>query len=259
MQEEKIKKAILENELKNFANKNNEEELKNAMNQSSSASGEGNILIEEYMDGPEVSVELVVKDSIPHVIQITDKKTSGAPHFAEIGHLQPSQLPEDTLEKIKEVACGAARALGLNNSLGHAEIKVTPNGPKMVEIGARMGGDGIAEQLIELSTGVSFSEIAIQIALGEEIIIPDNRLNKSSCIQFILSHKGILRSIEGVDKVKALKNIEEVKIYGVIGHEYQDMVDNSGRIGYIIASSDNIKDAKNACDAAINLIKATYE
>ena len=211
------------------------------------------------MDGPEVSAELVIKDGIPHVIQITDKTTSGFPHFAEIGHFQPSQLPDDTLIKIKEVACKAAKALNLKNSLGHAEIKVTSNGPKMVETGARAGGDGIGEQLIELSTGVSFSEIAIQIAMGEEVIILDKRLDKSSCIRFILSCDGVLKSVEGIDSARALNNIKEVNIYGVLGNKYQNMIDDSGRIGYVISCSDNAKETKNSCDNAIDLIKVTYE
>ena len=225
----------------------------------SKASDRGDVIIEEYMDGPEVSVELVVKNGIPHVIQITDKTTSGAPHFAETGHLQPSQLPSDILDKIKDVACRAAISLELKNSLGHAEIKVTSKGPKMVEIGARAGGDGIAEQLIELSTGVSFSEIAIQIAMGDEIVIPNTRKNKSSCIRFILSHKGILKSVDGVEQAENIRNIEGIKMYGIIGQEYQDMIDNSGRIGYVIACAENAKLARNACDAAIEQIKVVYE
>ena len=238
---------------------NNEVELKDAMQKSSKISYRGDVIVEEYMDGPEVSVELVIKDGIPHVIQITDKTTSGFPHFAEIGHFQPSQLPDDILIKIKEVACNAAKALNLKNSLGHAEIKVTSSGPKMVEMGARAGGDGIGEQLIELSTGVSFTEIAIQIAMGEEIIIPDKRLNKSSCIRFILSCDGVLKSVEGIDSARTLNNIKEVNIYGVPGNEYHDMIDNSGRIGYVISSSDIVKETKDSCDNAIDLIKVTYE
>lgn len=235
------------------------DELTQAISKSSEASDRGDIIVEEYMDGPEVSVELVVKNGMPHVIQITDKTTSGAPHFAETGHLQPSQLPKDVLDEIKDVACRAAISLNLKNSLGHAEIKVTSKGPKMVEIGARAGGDGIAEQLIELSTGVSFSEIAIQIAMGDEIVIPNTRKNKSSCIRFILSHKGILKSIDGVEQAENIRNIEEIKMYGIIGQEYQDMTDNSGRIGYVIACAESAKLAQNACDAAIEQIKVVYE
>lgn len=237
---------------------NNISELMSAMKHSSCASDRGDIIIEEYMEGPEVSVEIIVKDGIPYVIQVTDKTTSGAPHFAEIGHLQPSQLPETTVAEIRKVASMAAKAIGLKNSLGHAELKITSQGPKMVEIGARAGGDGIAEQLIELSTGVSFSKVAIEIAFGERISIPKHIDNKASCIRFILSKNGILQSIQGVEKANEINNIKEVKITGIIGQHYEDTVDNSGRIGYVISSAENAIDAKVACDDAINTIIAKY-
>lgn len=237
---------------------NNQNELMEAMISSSKIGDRGDIILEEYLDGPEVSVELVVKSGEPFVIQVTDKTTSGAPHFAETGHLQPSQLPSITIEEIKTVACAAAKALKLQNSLGHAEIKVTSKGPKMIEIGARAGGDGIAEQLIELSTGVCFSEIALQIALGEEIIIPNRWLNNSSCIRFILSKSGKLQSIDGIDKARKIRYIHDVQVSGIIGEYYDDMIDNSGRLGYVISSSSSAVEAKKACDAAIASIDVKY-
>lgn len=237
---------------------NNEKELKKAIEESSKISDTGNLLIEEYMSGPEVSVELVVKDGIPHVIQITDKTTTGAPHFAETGHLQPSTLSSDIKEKISEVARHAAKSIGLVNSLGHAEIKVTEEGPKMVEIGARAGGDAIGEQLILLSTGVDFSQIAIDIAFGFEINIPSKK-TKASCIRFIQSQKGVLNSVSGLEEAKKIENIFKVEFNGIIGKEYEDVIDNSGRLGYVIAYGDNTEDVLNACNKAIDCIKVTYK
>lgn len=237
---------------------NNDEEMNIALHNSSEVGDSGDILIEEYMEGPEVSVELIVKNKIPHVIQITDKTTSGAPHFAETGHLQPSQLDKKTCNAVIDVASRAATSLGLENSLGHAEVKITKDGPKMVEIGARAGGDAIGEQLIELSTGVSFPEIAIKIALGEEFDIPTKRLNKSSCIRFITTRCGILSGIEGVDKAKKIPGVKLIKIFGSIGKKYEDMIDSSGRLGYIITQADDALSAKKICDMAFNKIKITY-
>lgn len=237
---------------------NNQEELYKAIEESSDISESGELLVEEYLDGPEVSVEIVVKDGQPQVIQITDKSTSGAPHFAEIGHVQPSQLSDEAKEQIAGVAIGAAKALGLKNCLGHAEIKLTSKGAKMIEIGARAGGDAIAEQLIELSTGVSFPEIALQIALGQEIIIPEDRRGKSSCIRFILSEDGILESITGVEDARAIPGVKELLISGIIGQKYSHMVDNHGRLGYVITAADTAAEAKAACDKAIAAIKVTY-
>lgn len=122
----------------------NDAEFKRAVKDSSKLGDSGKVLVEEYLVGPEVSVELIVKNGKAHAIQVTDKTTSGAPHFAETGHLQPSQLDKNIIDSVKKVACSAAESLELKNSLGHAEIKITSSGPKMIEIGARQGGDGIA-------------------------------------------------------------------------------------------------------------------
>ena len=237
---------------------NNNEEFLSALKESSAVGDSGSLLIEEYMIGPEVSVELVISKGVPMVIQITDKSTTGAPHFAEIGHLQPSKLDEETKEKIKDVACAAAKALGLYNSLGHAELKITNEGPKMVEIGARAGGDAIGEQLILLSTGVDFGKIAIDIALGYDIEIP-NTTNNVSCIRFIQSKKGILKSVEGLETAKAINNIYDIKFTGIIGKKYDDVIDNSGRLGYVIAYGENYDDVIGACNKAINTIKLEFE
>ena len=234
------------------------DELIKALSYSANVSERGNIIVEEYLEGPEVSVEIVVKDSIPEVIQITDKTTTGAPHFAEIGHLQPSQLPSNILNEIANVACNAAKSIGLINSLVHAEIKVTKNGPKMIELGARGGGDGIAEQLLELSTGVSFPEIALQIAMGEPITIPRERKQNASCIRFIQTQEGILDSIKNVDESRLLKGIADIKILGITGNQYHNVVDNSGRLGYVIATSESAESAKDLCDKAISKIIVNY-
>lgn len=237
---------------------NSDDEMQDALKSSSDAGDCGDLLIEEYMDGPEVSVEMVVKNGDPHVVQITDKTTSGAPHFAETGHLQPSRLPDDVLHRISHVACSAATALGLTDCLGHAELKVTKNGPKMVELGARCGGDGIAEQLLLLSAGVSFPEISVKLALGEDFPIPHNQFYKSACIRFITTQEGVLSSIEGVEEAEAAPGVKEIRIFAELGRHYSDMIDSSGRLGYIITQGDSPEEAENACDSAFAKITVNY-
>lgn len=238
---------------------NTAQELINSIKCSSELSDRGDVIVEEYLDGPEVSVEIVVKNGVPYVMQVTDKTTSGAPHFAETGHLQPSQLPFKVIEDIKHVACEAAKALELKNSLGHAEIKATSNGAKMIEMGARAGGDGIAEQLIELSAGVSFSEYAIKIALGMDFDVPDQVNNNASCIRFIISEDGTLEEISGVEEAINIEGVEEVGITGVVGKAYSAMVDNSGRLGHVICSAKTADSVQKICDEAIDTIKVKYK
>ena len=154
----------------------------------------GEIVVEEFMEGPEVSVETLAVEGDVHVIQITDKLTTGAPYFVEMGHSQPSQLSEDTRKRIAEIAIAANNAIGIKNGPSHTEIKVTKDGPKIVELGARLGGDCITTHLVPLSTGVNMVECSIRIALGEE---PDlePKWNKGSAIRYLKTETGVVKEI----------------------------------------------------------------
>ena len=103
-------------------------ELESALQYSSTNGRNGSVIVEEYMQGPEVSVEVMVVEGVPHVLQVTDKLTTGAPHFVEIGHSEPSRLPQKALEAIKDLARRAALAVGIVNGPAHAEIIFTGGG-----------------------------------------------------------------------------------------------------------------------------------
>jgi biotin carboxylase len=133
---------------------NNLEELENKYEYAVGESRKGGVIIEEYMLGPEVSVEVMVVNGDPHILQVTDKITTGAPHFVEMGHTQPSRLGKESVASIHDLAIRAIKAVAIKNGPAHVEIILTKDGPKMVELGARMGGDCITTHLVPLSTGV---------------------------------------------------------------------------------------------------------
>ena len=124
------------------------ENLQKAYDYSKTFSRTGELVVEEYMEGSEVSVETLSINGICHVIQITDKITTGVPYFVEMGHSQPSMLSEKIKEEIAEVAKAANKALDIMDGPSHTEIKVTKDGPKIVELGARLGGDNITTHLV---------------------------------------------------------------------------------------------------------------
>lgn len=134
-------------------------------------------IIEEYIDGNEVSVETISYNGNHTVLAITDKITTGAPHFVELAHHQPSQLPKEIQDKIKIETIKCLNALDIKVGAGHSEFKITAAGDVFViEVGARMGGDFIGSHLVELSTGYDFLEGVINIALGkyEKPILKNN-------------------------------------------------------------------------------------
>ena len=213
----------------------------------------GQIVIEDYMEGPEVSVETITYNGKTEVIAITDKLTTGSPHFVEMGHTIPSSLPFDVKEEIKRVALMAVKAVGIDKGPSHTEIKVTREGPKIVEIGARLGGDNITTHLVPLATGVDMVKCSIQIALGEA---PDLevRLNKSSAIRYIRSNKGILGEILGEKEAANVPGVKEVNILVRPGDLLKPVKSSIDRIGYIIAQADKPEDAIFECESALKKI-----
>lgn len=132
---------------------------------------EGIVLVEEFMKGAEVSVEAFICDEEIEIVQITDKITTGAPHFVEMGHTQPSALPRDIIEDIKFVTRSAIKSLGIEGGPAHVELKITDDGVKVVELGARLGGDFISTDLVTASTGVDMVRATIAWAMGWEVDI----------------------------------------------------------------------------------------
>ena len=227
------------------------ESLDSAYEYTKQFSHNGIVVVEECMIGPEVSVETLAIDGEVHVIQITDKITTGAPHFVEMGHTQPTKL--DCVEEIKRVAIAANKAVGIENGPSHTEIIVTKDGPKIVEIGARLGGDCITTHLVPLSTGVNMVEACIRIALGEK---PDITpvLHCGSAIRYFQQHSGVVKSIVGVKTAESMLGIKQVSIVRGIGETITDITDSGSRMGFVIAQGTDADDAAEKCEKALEMV-----
>lgn len=141
--------------------------LKSSIESACKQSFSGETIIEEFIDGHEISVETISWKGTHYLLQITDKITTGAPFFVELEHHQPSSLSEETKNKIRHIVFKALTALNIQYGASHSELKITPTGEiYVIEIGARMGGDFIGSDLVKLSTGYDFVEGVINVALG---------------------------------------------------------------------------------------------
>ena len=124
------------------------------------------ILIEEYIEGLEISVESISFQGRHKVVQITDKESTGAPHFIEVGHHQPSQLPPSIQEKIRQIVPNILYRVGFKNGATHIELKVNDDKIYLIEINSRGGGGEISNTLVELSTGYDYIAAMIKVATG---------------------------------------------------------------------------------------------
>lgn len=124
------------------------------------------VLIEEYLSGPEVSVESVVVDGKVEIAAITRKQLGFHPFFEELGHMVSPHEPVADAKRIGEAVHQAHRALNIQRGVTHAELRLTPSGPRMLEIALRLGGDRIPD-LVHVATGINLAAAAADIAVGK--------------------------------------------------------------------------------------------
>ena len=209
-----------------------EKVLIQAFNYSKKYSRDGRVLLEEYMEGDEFSVETM--------------------------STQPTMFAEDIKMRIAEVAKAGIKALGIDHGPSHTEIKLTSTGPKIVEIGARLGGDCITTHLVPLSTGINMVEANIRIALGEYTDLKSG-FNRGAAIRFIQSSVGVIKSIKGIDAVKKDPNVIEFVLLKRAGDKISEMRNSLGRIGYIITQGNTREEAVRFCEQAVEKIQFEME
>jgi len=217
----------------------------------------GEIVVEEFMEGPEVSVETLAVDGDIHIIQITDKLTTGAPYFVEMGHSQPSQLDEEVKDRIREVAIAANKAIGIQNGPSHTEIIVTEDGPKIVELGARLGGDCITTHLVPLSTGIDMVEASIKIALGEKPSV-NHKWDRGAAIRYIKTGTGTVSRIYGKPNVEVIPGVVQVSIDCNVGEYIGEIKSSINRAGFVITQAENVEKAVQIAEAGCSEVQMIF-
>lgn len=234
------------------------DELKEQYEYSCNESRGGTVIIEEYLRGPEFSVEVMVIDGMPHVLQITDKMTTGVPHFVEMGHSQPTRQTGAQINAIMDLARRATKAIGINCGPAHIEMILTDKGPKMVELGARMGGDCITTHLVPLSTGIDMVEAMINIACGKK---PDisRKFSKGAAIRYLEAPIGKLKNISGIEEAKKIDGVQDIVLVHQAGEMIGEIRSSTDRIGFVIAQALTAENAILKCEQAIRRIKIEVE
>jgi len=145
----------------------NQQELQKAVSYSREYSKDGLVLIEEYLaGGKEYSVECISGNGYYDIVQFTEKETSGPPHFTETAHHQPAELTPSLKTKMSVAVKDILKVLGIKCGMAHMELKVIDDEIYFIEVGARGGGDHIADTLTVKSTDFDYFKAAIECSLG---------------------------------------------------------------------------------------------
>ena len=217
-------------------------QLKKAVKAAQEDSFEKAAIIEEYLEGNEYSCESISWKGTHHCLAITKKYTTGYPHFIETAHLEPSELSKELEEQIFQDIKKALDALKICYGASHAEFKVDAQGRiRIIEIGARMGGDCIGSHLVELSTGYDYLKMVLDVALGNEIDLLPKSEPGVSYVRFLFGKKDL-------DELNRLKREYPDNIHYISRLQVEEgtkITDSSNRYGYYIVRFDNIGKARS--------------
>lgn len=211
-----------------------EEDISSAIARAVDQSFEKKALVEEYVFGKEYSVECISYQGKHTLLAVTEKFTTGDPHYIETGHLEPAGLSDTQLKEVEKIVFAGLDALGVRSGASHSELKISGDKISMIEIGARMGGDKIGSTLVELSTGYDFVKAVIDISLGRQPEGYSGLTVKNAAIRYIMDENGM-------DCLKTIKRDFPEILYEADDSyiSKEDVTDSSTRKGYFIIASDD--------------------
>lgn len=216
------------------------------------------ILIEEFLDGPEFSVESCTVGSVTTVLAITRKKLAPPPSTTEMEHLVPAPLSESERLTTTALVSDALRALGVRRAVTHTEVKLTSAGPKIIEVNARPGGDRIAF-LVRATTGIDLRELSMHLCLGGGLdTFPRERVtSKTAAVRFFLAdHSGVV-SFNFPESMLAEPGIRELQLYVKSGERVSITSNNYNRLGHCMVHGDTIDSVYQVIDRVCQNLEIT--
>ncbi|MDD3428785.1 MAG: ATP-grasp domain-containing protein [Oscillospiraceae bacterium] len=228
----------------------NKEELAAAFAVATDYAFSHSAIIEEYIDGDEYSCESISFDGRHHFLALTKKYTTGAPHFIETGHMQPSDIPAAMQPDVVNIIHKALTVLGIKNSASHAEFKITSAGElRIIEIGARMGGDCIGSNLVEISTGKDFVKMVLDVALGKAPDLTVQHAPKVAAIQFVFTQAD-LQQLAYIKQTAPQALVLQTAMQPIGSHK---IVDSGTRYGHYILACESVQQACTLCGVSVNV------
>jgi biotin carboxylase len=216
-------------------------------------SRDGLALCEEYVEGPELTVNAFVEPGGHFVpLTVTDRERALAFGVAT-AHLYPSQYPVADVVAAAEAAC---RALALAGGPTYTQVVLSPEGPRVMEVAARLGGGHDAE-LCAAALGVDLSAAAVRAALGEAPESLEPLRDRAAVVRFLIAPPGRLVRVEGLEEARALPGIELAYSYRAAGALIEPLLRGPDRAGFVLATGatrPKAEAAARAAEAAIRFV-----
>ena len=229
-------------------------QLKNAVAIAFQNSKCGRVIIENFITGPEFSIDALVRNGVIDIYGVADRHIRFPPYFIEMGHTIPTKFIGNELQNVLQVFKDAVKAIGITNGAAKGDLKLSPNGPVVGEIAARLSGGYMSGWTYPLSSRVDLTRKALQIAMGKDPGFTASSVNRVVAERAFISIPGIVASVEGIARVSKIKEVDQVFLKVEPGSIVQFPTSNVEKSGNIIASSIERKKAIQAAEMAVQRI-----
>lgn len=220
-------------------------------------SGSGRVMVEEYLEGPQISTESLLLDGMAATPGFIDRNYEHlerfAPHMIENGGQQPSVLGPRERAEVRDLAESAGRALGICSGVVKGDLVVTEDGPRVIEVAARLSGGWMCTDQIPLATGVDFVGAAIMVALGDTPTADELTPGPGPgvAIRYIFADPGIVTAIHGVADAETMPGVHRLGLFVQPGSRIDAVTDHTRRAGFAIAVGRDAGDAVERAEAAL--------
>lgn len=215
------------------------------------------VLVEEYIDGDEVDIDMLLQNGKVKFYSITDNARTKEPFFIETGFSIPSSLPLRAKQDLIAMAEETLEKLGVQHGCIQFEAKSTKNGPVPIEINLRMGGDEVYS-FMKSVWNVDFVEEATRIALGQylpKIIRPDVPRQYLTGSDFLSDYSGIIVKLDIDEKLKKHPRLEEFHFYKKVGDPVLVPPEGYEYLGWVTVSGENLLDAQDNLENIMKYVK----
>lgn len=230
------------------------EELDAALSDAIAYSRTKTAIVEEYMDGPEFSLEALVFGGEIHMTGFADRHIFFPPYFIEMGHTIPTAFPDADVKALTEVFIRGIRALGLSHGVAKGDIKLTRKGPMIGEIAGRLSGGYMSGWTFPYSSGINLTDAALSLAVGERPASLESTLRWTSAERAWISIPGVVASVSGYETARSVPHVRDVFPRVVPGDTVSFPVNNVEKCGNCLAAAPDRASAVSAADTASRAI-----
>ena len=213
------------------------------------------VLVEEFIEGPEYSIESLHYDGKSEVIQFTEKKTTEFPYNVELGHIQPANISDENKQKIRVIISKIGAALKFENCPSHTELKINEHGIFVIETSPRLGGDYITSMLTPLSTGVNLEDQLLKISLGDTINPQPKAVQYSGVRFFAFKEGSIIKHVPEISFVKEWPHVVDFSFNLKEGDKVNRITSSLNRYGHLTLIAGNRESIEDAFDKYDKVIK----